>query len=708
MNRRIPPPAIFGAAVLLLVGAAIHTELPKYLGNTLQTPPVGPFPSGAGPMLKAFSGHCRHALEALWLTAVFWGTGRLLTSGLRTEEPFAKETLSFGAGACAWGLLFLLLGLAGLLHRNLLLILLAAGSLSPLQALRRDWPAVSLHRWRELPPEGKAIAIAVVVHLTLLLPYVLAPETFYDALEYHLGLPSLHLLRGRIGPVPENAFAGVPSLPGMLFGWALAVDPEGTAARLLNFSFIPWILGGLAALGRRTGIRCGLAAGALFATIPVVSVLSQVAGVEPAWALFQLLALLAFLPLLDAPDKRERGRLVLAGALLGCAMAAKYLAWGLPTAFAGLWAVTRSREKRSGAAVVLLPTILAAALLSPWVISNAIFYGNPIFPFLHELWQPAADSMPGWRYLGSGATFAFRDLGVLGWLKEFFLAPLRMMLYRGKLPDSLGFTLLPLLAVPVLGGLPKRARPVAWFAFFCWLPIALISHLPRYFVAALPLASFLAAAAIEGREPKIRRAFSLLLLGACVASAASIHGGALPRTRWAIFSGAKPAPEFLAHADRFHYPAPIYPAAAFLNANAPPGSKVLVFGDSRGFQLQRDRRVSSPMQTTLLELWANKSENGRALRTVLQSEGVTHIVVNHAEIIRRGLELRFSPRGKRALDGFWERYTLKVFQAGPDEITLPNGKRSLDRWVAVYRVLQEDQASLPHPRDDLFATYRIH
>ena len=60
------------------------------------------------------------------------------------------------------------------------------------------------------------------------------------------------------------------------------------------------------------------------------------------------------------------------------------------------------------------------------------------------------------------------------------------------------------------------------------------------------------------------------------------------------------------------------------------------------------------------------------------------------------MRLRQAPRvtseGLRVLDDFWQRYTERVFGVRDPK----------DRWVGVYKILDDAQAAQPHPVDDLF------
>lgn len=56
---------------------------------------------------------------------------------------------------------------------------------------------------------------------------------------------------------------------------------------------------------------------------------------------------------------------------------------------------------------------------------------------------------------------------------------------------------------------------------------------------------------------------------------------------------------------------------------------------------------------------------------------------------------RVTPAGLRVLDDFWKRYTERAFG-----VLDPR-----DRWVAVYKLLDDAQAARPHAVDDLFGQY---
>lgn len=66
-----------------------------------------------------------------------------------------------------------------------------------------------------------------------------------------------------------------------------------------------------------------------------------------------------------------------------------------------------------------------------------------------------------------------------------------------------------------------------------------------------------------------------------------------------------------------------------------------------------------------------------------------------AEIKRIYGAPRVTPAGLRVLDAFWNKYTERVYGVFEPP----------DRWVGVYRILDDQSAARPHPFDDLFGSF---
>ncbi|MFH1723840.1 MAG: glycosyltransferase family 39 protein, partial [Elusimicrobiota bacterium] len=657
--------------------------------------------------------HLLRIAACIWICLVLAGTGRMLSRRLsiRPHNGWEESALSFGLGYGAWGTGLLLLGLARLWYAPVLVALLVLATVPALiEAAAFRKRTVGGVRRISLMPASLLAAVAIAlfwVGWLYHLPYSMIPETFYDALNYHLGLPNLYLIRHAIVPTPEHSYSGIPSVPGMLYGLALSLDRSGIVAQLLHNSMVLWAAAALMGFAGRLGVRrAGPVACAIFALTPVVTAESYRTSVGLEWALFQLLCFLCLAAASAAADSRERiGWTMACGSFLGLAMATKYPAWILPAAL--LAAMVYLSRARSGATRGPRPFsareagLLAAVgllWLAPWIAKNLAFYGNPVYPFFHERFVPEAFFQPDWRHISEGGLDLRRTFSTAQGLRRFLLHPWVFSRHAWEFGGSIGPLYIGLLPLVFLARLPFSARFLGVLILVSWIPLGAVSSITRFFIPCLAPWSLLVAMALvrlsRGRGGRALTALacaSLLLIGTAV--------WAMRVPGWRnldVFLGGRPSWDYLSHTNHASdYPTPPHSGFAYLHANAPADAKVLIFGDSRRFPLRLDHLASSPDQASVLEVWANASRDGEELRERFARHGVTYIVVNHAEIRRNRTSFRFTGRGKRSLDEFWRRHALKVSEDGAGQ----------DFRVVVYRVLDEEEAGKPHPVDDLFAAY---
>jgi hypothetical protein len=650
------------------------------------------------PQLETLLGHAFRLGAAAWFFMVFGGLGRALLKkfDVLPEDPWesAATAVALGAGLCASSLL--LLGLAGLWHKTVLITLLLALSI-PAYIGMRGWRPLPLPQERFLRWAAAMAFLAWAYHL----PHALVPETFYDALEYHLGLPNLYVLRGAITATPENSFAGIPSIPAMLYGWTLALDAMGGIAQLLHHGMLLWVCAAIIGLAARIGLRhVGWLAAAIFAWTPVVVSESFRVSVGLEWALLQTAGVSAYLAAAtQEPGSARRLRTcLLCGSFFGWAMAVKYPAWSLVFVAAAA-ALSEPRERRFTLREFSMLTLAPLLWTLPWILKNVWHYGNPIFPFFHERFAPDAAHMPSWTYLSQGSLNLSATLSTPGGWQRLLLHPWNFSRHEADLGGALGPAYLALLPLLVFARSSEPVRRLARISFFVWAPLGLVSQVTRYFIPALAGLSVLAAAGVEALEGKLRSA-ARCAAALCILAAGSAYiTMSLP---WnlnfdVVMGGVKPW-TYLAHTNfQSHAPTPPHSGFHYIHNNTPDDAKVVLFGDARHFPLQRDHLAPSADQRSILEVWANAARTKENLRARFRDAGITHILVNHAEIFRNRTALRFSPNGKKALDEFWACCTLKEFEQGDKQ----------DFWVAVYRVLDGPQAEAPHPTDDLWAAYKV-
>jgi 4-amino-4-deoxy-L-arabinose transferase-like glycosyltransferase len=643
----------------------------------------------------ALAANLTAAAEALWLCAGLCGAGSFLIESLGVEPDDAWErwALSFGLGLGAWGTALLLLGLAGLLYPALLVALTVPSALLLLK--RRRPPLETTAATEPLSALGKICGAFFVLLLLISLPNALAPETFYDALMYHLALPDLYLLRHRVFATPFNLYAGIPSLPQMTFAAALAWDRWGVVAKLVHFAIFPALAAAFMAAARRwKRPDAGPLAACLFFGAPVAFTEAGRVTVGAELGMFQFLSFYCFAAAcgLDAPARRRW--FVLSGLFLGFAFSTKYTAWVLPAAFLLAWAVSAWRRAAMPPRAKELAAIflVAAAVTSPWIVRNAVFYRSPLYPYLAGTFHAENAEYIQMERLKteSKGQDPVRVLTEPSRLASYLRLPWDQSLRFGK--DDLDYpgpAFLMLLPALLLVPLSEPLLLLSVLALGAFYGLGLFTVLPRYFIPCFAVLAPPLAWAACGLRPR--------WLKACAAAAVLGTGviNVIPLVRsniWPVFLGLQSRDRFLAHGTDNGYVTPAYAGFRYLNERAPADAKVLLVGDGRSFYLKRDSLGATVFNSGPWEVWANASADAGALRKKFSDAGVSYVLVNRGEAVRNKRAFAFTERGRAVSDEFWKKYLLKEFEVGS----------SGDRWVVVYRLLNDEEAARPHPAYDPF------
>lgn len=346
-----------------------------------------------------------------------------------------------------------------------------------------------------LPLAVGALALGVALAAAGLLPI-----WQWDAAGYHLPFVNFAL--------QAHSLAGVPDRVPYLSTYPHAAELAFLALRL----FLPddrWVdagqlpfalLGALAtaALARRLGARRVLAAGAgaLWLGLPAVFTQLPTNYVDVAAAA----CLLTVTSWVLGP--LTRGRAILGGLALGLYLSSKANAPPAALLLGALWVYRALRARRTAGLPVAFA--LALALGSGAYLTNLARFANPLWPArvqVGPLPLPGRASVS--EILRSGQDPTARDVPLplrtaSSWLEPFATARFDMR--------SGGFgPLAPLLLAGAWLGLRRRARRVMWIPLVA-AALGPDPSVPRFVLAVPALALALAAAAVSGLHPSLRRA----------------------------------------------------------------------------------------------------------------------------------------------------------------------------------------------------------
>lgn len=233
-----------------------------------------------------------------------------------------------------------------------------------------DWPE---------RPEAAALAVLLFVLIAHLLA-ALKPEISADGLSMHLALPmAVARDAGWAFDFRLNSWALMPNAADGMYAAVYVLGGEH-AAHLLNFAFLVLICLLIATTARRLAFQSvspSLAwlIAALFASTPLVQLVTGSLFVENVWAAMILAATLALL----------RSDVVTAAVFVGSALAVKVIAgaFAVPIAIIAAVVVLRQRQWTRALATAGFLVLFAAP---PYVYAFAKT-GNPVFPFANQVFR---------------------------------------------------------------------------------------------------------------------------------------------------------------------------------------------------------------------------------------------------------------------------------------------------------------------------------
>jgi len=533
----------------------------------------------------------RSLLWMLLIAGAAWGVGCPLAAALLPDrqDRLGRNLWAVALGLLAYGTLWGVLGLLGLLYPPLLGLLTLLGDALAVIWLRKAGTALlqgavatatsgaptdSATQAVPLPPLAIGMAPLAAVVVVASLVSALAPPTAGDALCYHLQLPKEFLLDHAIRLLPYSETSTYPLLAEMWYLWALAL--EGPVCAQL----ISWLVGLLFCLAAvwfaqpMLPGRWALLAGGLVLLVPGVNVQMTAPLNDAGLALWSTLALAAVWRAVWQPD--SNGRLwLLAGLAAGGALATKYTAF-LAAGSAIVWLLSPAVHRRVPPgkllAGILVATVVAGSISGMWYLRAAWYWGNPFYPFAipsgTKLFagNQSHDSSDSVQTMDDKRPLAMRTADVLTGFWTTTMHPERF----GGRAHQLGVVFLAVLPGLLVARWPWWVFPLLAFCATYWVIWIVLQQYVRFFLPAVPPLAVLAVLVLQtiGRMPRTARFLSasivlLMLLG----NVAIATVRAVPHA--AVALGLESRSQYLVRSE------PTWPAASILADSAGPEARLL-------------------------------------------------------------------------------------------------------------------------------------
>ena len=383
----------------------------------------------------------------------------------------------------------------------------------------------------------------------------------------------------------------LPALIHLLFGW-------GTGYLVYRY------------LKNQAGRVWGMLGLLVFVSTPMVIRLSITAYVDLGMIFFTTASVLSYLRWRDGRYEDVKW-LLLAAVCMGLAAGTKYnalISWlFLGGAVCFLYARDTGKQLQAirwGA----LFSLVALAVVSPWLVKNLILKGNPIYPSPGQRvcvypWRPR-NLLHSWRQAmrreGGYSLFRNRTLLYGEDVWQILLLPLRIFFEgRDHSPQHFDGVLNPLfaLAIPFAFVGSRKGHRLFFFLFivFVFLVSILMADVRiRYMLPILPFMTILAVMGIRNGTEWLAscRQSALRLAGRAVPFAVALLIAANLFYLGNQFTAIRPLPYILGEESRDEFlsrQVGSYPATAFINRELPGDAVVyLLYLSARGYYLDRE------------------------------------------------------------------------------------------------------------------------
>lgn len=599
------------------------------------------------------------------LVLAFFGLGQIFFRliKLKAESYIENFLLSFAFGLGLSAYIIFFLGLGKLLYVSLIVLIIFLLAGTGLFFIIKDKPKVSFNFLSEisLPYFLKFSLVAIFIFAAIInLTASFTPELFYDSLVYHLAIPQVYLQQHQIRPISYNIFSHFPQIMEMIYVICLALKDE-ILAKLLA-----WLLGMMTCMaiyvfGKKFFNKCvGFMAAIFFYATPLISMISCTTKIDLATSFFGVLAVLAFFK-----GKENFRWYLLSGCFAGFSMGTKYvgsfIAMALTAEF--IWQLVFSGKAsfKNTCRSFLLFGLFIFVFISPWLLRNYIWQGNPVYPYLEQIFGGQAVNLEKLNILlaeQSGAKFqTWTQWVTLPW----------QLTMKGISSDTamgpLFLMFLPLIFL--VSGENNGRRQLGRIIFFSFLVGFMVTRLWRFHLAASALLCiFLFSFMIETKKK---------FLGYFVCSIIIIVGSLVfLRTAVTIriyhdplnyLIGLPGKTEYLT-ATHPGYPNPPYAVLDWANKNLEKNACILFLGECRGYYLQRNFIAASVYDENPFNVCLNQSKDAQDLLDKLIGMKVTHILYNGREAERLGSYKIFDWDKEKdvIVNQFWKENLVELYR----------------------------------------------
>ncbi|MFQ5835154.1 MAG: phospholipid carrier-dependent glycosyltransferase, partial [bacterium] len=610
------------------------------------------------------------------LISAFVGRKLLHMLGPKSDSALEEFVFSVGLGLGLFAYAILALAVLGLLHAWLVWLILVMLGIALFKDIWYSIKNLGKHLSRLFTAgfsvKNRAADVFLIslisIYLLVNLIGALAPEIEVDALTHHLYVPRVYIENHRLVYIPYHLPSAYPLGMQMLFTLGMLLSTS-VLAKLIHFSLGVLSLLATYCFGRKyMDSRAGLLAATIFYTVSVVAWESTTAYIDLGFTFFTTLEIFALVNWWHS--RREpflKQWLAVAAIMCGFAMGIKYHGvFGLILLVIGI--LLKLRFAARGEISLALKTIfiygsISILIVSPWLIRNYIFTGNPVFPFLNNIFKS-----PLMRPINP--TFTRGSFGMGDNLfSRYILSPWNMTFHGekyGGVISPIFLMFLPFLFVI------RVDKVIKYMILFCGVYFALwetSASIMRYLIPIMPFLSIVVSHVINGLVSWDSMGNKVLSAGVITVTGTVLFLN-LPffhpfwQKEWSQgIVRHVPYQVVLGIESREHYLSRrigSYDVFQYVNRNLPSDAKILCFNEE--FRYLSDR--------TLVFHWSFEARNIASSRNAaelfrhIKDLEVTHFLINWGAVAdtQRGFWILQDSFVKKHLDPLYRNRSVALYK----------------------------------------------
>ncbi len=566
-------------------------------------------------------------IQLVYFAAIFisaFSLGNKIFDILKVKANFLETAVfssAIGFGIFSFAALFL--GLAGMLYKNIFLILIIAILLFSFKEIRffANGLKLKIAQIKKLKI-GINLILIIIFFMFVILNLIasLSPPYLWDEMTYNIALPKIYALHHSIMPVDYEFRSNYPFNINMLFAIGLVVG-NASLSKLFMFGYGTLLAFAIFSFSRRYfSLRASLFAALAYYTMPMVSshISSTYTDIGVAFYIF-----MGFYAFLICHNSGNKNWLFLSAAMTGLALASKHTAiYSLPSIFLLLaYSLYFKRKKNLFGTVsnIGLFFLIAFLIASPWYVKSYINTGNPFYPYgnsffkINNLYSVKIDVDSNFLDSVGMRTFA-------NFLPKFWDITMHSSSY-GML---LGFGILFFAFVPLLVFAKKIHETIRILLFYSGAFFVMWYFGPQVirYLMIYPMLAVASGAVIDSllEIKNINYFVAVLLVSSLVFNLALWYGANSVRIPYAF--GIESEQSFYNSLKDYNG----YNVFKYANENLPKNSKLLLFREYRGYLSNFDYVVGDPLLQKVVDY--SKFANSEDMHTELKRLGITHVFVN--------------------------------------------------------------------------------